>query len=116
MSFDEWYESHALASGCPIWPSQYDAAKSAWDAVVNQRMTTEQPAAPAETCIGGNPTCPCQDGDACHYKDAPGSKAMPIPAAPADTVKDDCTPNHWCNGYETHLPNGEVCNHCGSSE
>jgi hypothetical protein len=48
MSFDEWYESQSLASGCPIWPSQHDAAKAAWEAVVNQRMTTEQPAAPAD--------------------------------------------------------------------
>ena len=30
-------------------------------------------------CIGEDPLCPCQDGDACHYRDTPTSKAMPIP-------------------------------------
>lgn len=39
------------------------------------------PAAPqAEPCIGNDPICPCQDGDACHYKDsADGTKAWPVP-------------------------------------
>lgn len=27
------------------------------------------------TCIGKDPRCPCQDGDACHYKDCGDSKA-----------------------------------------
>lgn len=41
------------------------------------------PAAPqAEPCIGNDPICPCQDGDACHYKDAAdGTKAWPVPQA-----------------------------------
>lgn len=35
-------------------------------------------------CIGSDPTCPCQDGDACHYKDAAdGTKAMPVIRTPA---------------------------------
>lgn len=29
-------------------------------------------------CKGGDPFCPCQDGDACHYVDMPGSPAMTI--------------------------------------
>ena len=28
-------------------------------------------------CIGKDPQCPCQDGDACHYKDCGGTKALP---------------------------------------
>jgi len=28
------------------------------------------------SCIGGDPTCPCQDGDACHYR---GPNAWPAP-------------------------------------
>jgi hypothetical protein len=38
-----------------------------------------------EPCIGGDPFCPCQDGDACHYKDYPRlpghlpTKGMRIP-------------------------------------
>jgi hypothetical protein len=32
-------------------------------------------------CIGADPACPCQDGDICHYRDAPdgSSKAWPLP-------------------------------------
>lgn len=37
--------------------------------------------APAvEPCIGKDPLCPCQDGDACHYKDCGDTKAWPVPA------------------------------------
>lgn len=32
-------------------------------------------------CPHGDPTCPCQDGDACHYVDLPGSPAMPADQA-----------------------------------
>jgi hypothetical protein len=32
-------------------------------------------------CIGNDPACPCQDGDACHYRDIPGSPALPLPKA-----------------------------------
>lgn len=32
-----------------------------------------------EPCIGSDPMCPCQDGDACHYRDLPNSPAMPAP-------------------------------------
>lgn len=31
-------------------------------------------------CIGEDPTCPCQDGDACHYKTYGDSPAMPLPS------------------------------------
>ena len=36
----------------------------------------------AKPCIGKDPRCPCQDGDACHYKDCGGTKALPA-AQPA---------------------------------
>lgn len=29
-------------------------------------------------CIGRDPSCPCNDGDACHYKDTPRTKAWPL--------------------------------------
>ncbi len=35
----------------------------------------------AEPCIGKDPRCPCQDGDACHYKDCGDTKALPVPVA-----------------------------------
>jgi len=31
-----------------------------------------------QPCIGKDPLCPCQDGDACHYKDAGDTKAWPV--------------------------------------
>jgi len=31
----------------------------------------------AKPCIGKDPRCPCQDGDACHYKDCGSTKALP---------------------------------------
>jgi hypothetical protein len=31
-----------------------------------------------QPCIGKDPLCPCQDGDACHYKDAEDTKALPV--------------------------------------
>ena len=36
----------------------------------------------AEPCIGKDPRCPCQDGDACHYKDCGDTKALPVPVPP----------------------------------
>jgi hypothetical protein len=40
-----------------------------------------QPAAVPDECIGGDPYCPCKDGELCHYKDAPdgSTKAMDTP-------------------------------------
>lgn len=29
-------------------------------------------------CIYGDPTCPCQDGDVCHYVDSGKTKAMMV--------------------------------------
>ena len=36
---------------------------------------------PASTppCIGQDATCPCQDGDPCHYVAYPGTAALPLP-------------------------------------
>ena len=37
-----------------------------------------------QPCIGGDSSCPCQDGDACHYRDArDGTRAWPLPKAVA---------------------------------
>ena len=62
-------------------------------------MIAAAPAVPqAEPCIGNNPTCPCQDGDACHYRDAAdGTKGWPVPQAepidPHMIVADDRFPD-----------------------
>jgi hypothetical protein len=43
---------------------------------IHQPSQAAQPV--ASPCIGNDPTCPCQDGDACHYR---GENAMSIPSA-----------------------------------
>jgi len=60
-----------------IHPSDMDTYHA--DVVAELGLT----AAPqAEPCIGNDSACPCQDGDACHYKDAAdGTKAWPVPQA-----------------------------------
>jgi len=45
------------------------------------REALAQPEQQAEPCIGKDPRCPCQDGDACHYKDCGSTKALPVPVA-----------------------------------
>ena len=45
------------------------------------RKALAQPKQQAEPCIGKDPRCPCQDGDACHYKDCGSTKALPVPVA-----------------------------------
>jgi hypothetical protein len=40
-----------------------------------------RPEQQAEQCVGKDPRCPCQDGDACHYKDCGDTKALPVPVA-----------------------------------
>ena len=37
-----------------------------------------------KACPFGDPFCPCQDGDACHYRDTPNSPAMPPPPKEED--------------------------------
>lgn len=44
-------------------------------------MTTGQP------CPFGDPYCPCQDGDACHYVSLPGSPAMTPPRNTFDRMR-----------------------------
>ena len=45
------------------------------------RKVLAQPEQQAESCVGKDPRCPCQDGDACHYKDCGDTKALPVPVA-----------------------------------
>jgi len=45
---------------------------------VRDELVAEQQ---AEPCVGKDPRCPCQDGDACHYKDCGSTKALPVPVA-----------------------------------
>jgi hypothetical protein len=51
----------------------HDAAIAALRAALAAAPPQVQP------CIGADPLCPCQDGDACHYKDTPTTKGWPVP-------------------------------------
>ena len=48
-------------------------------AETEQRRGVEAAKNQAKPCPGKDPLCPCQDGDACHYKDSGDTKAWPIP-------------------------------------
>ena len=73
--------------------------------VVYQRGFSDgKNAAEQKPCVGKDPRCPCQDGDACHYKDCGDTKALPVPVAqpaqePVAMYED------W---YNT-----KSCGHCG---
>lgn len=68
------------------WTYREEAEKPycAWDGVEFEPLYAA-PIAQQAPCIGADALCPCQDGDACHYRDAGATKAFPIAqqAAPA---------------------------------
>ena len=49
-------------------------------------------------CKYGDPTCPCQDGDPCHYE---GENAMNVPPNPGSdaAIADGCTCPVMDNGH-----------------
>jgi len=57
--------------------------------IADYEAALEQPE--QEPCIGKDPRCPCQDGDACHYKDCVGTKARPV----AQPVAQPEPPPEW---------------------
>ena len=79
-----------------------------------------EPVAPntLSPCIGSDPSCPCQDGDACHYRDAPGSPAWPIRTdveahASASAIAAALSPPKVCDCcYGAKVSNGEPCPFC----
>lgn len=78
----------------PSWDQTGDTTRSVWRERA-QRVIGHPAAFPAEymaicraasqafaapaVCVGQDPTCPCRDGLACHYRDAAdGTKAFPL--------------------------------------
>lgn len=59
-----------------IEPGDYgDYSASGCQALQNK----DTPLLVTATCPGNDPSCPCQDGDACHYKAVGGTPAWPVP-------------------------------------
>jgi len=62
---------------------------NAKQAITSLREALEQqPEQEQQARVGKDPRCPCQDGDACHYKDCGSTKALPV-AQPAQE------PSQW---------------------
>jgi hypothetical protein len=86
----------------PVDPTPEMLASTSWPGCAGTdyaHMLAAAPAAPqAEPCIGNDSACPCQDGDACHYKDAAdGTKAWPAPQAePKRDPLHGLAPTHRC--------------------
>jgi len=59
-------------------------------------------------CIGGDPYCPCQDGDLCHYR---GPDAWPIPRRDTENMpldaKDKIDLENLKERFTYHAPTGE---------
>jgi len=75
------YEIAGAISEDDISGSDYgsvDVAEILSAEVERLREVLAQPEQQAEPCIGKDPRCPCQDGDACHYKDCGSTKALPV--------------------------------------
>lgn len=80
-------QSMAESLGCvdewrAICVEQYAAAD--WPTPAPQPVDSAPQASEGATedvgrCRYGDPACPCQDGDACHYEDVGDTKAMDVP-------------------------------------
>lgn len=50
---------------------------------------SSNPGSSAAACPHGDPSCPCPDGDVCHYKDDPKSETLAMACwSPDCTVKE----------------------------
>jgi hypothetical protein len=57
----------------------FQMQEAAKNLVEQEKSLTPPQRTEQEPCIGKDPRCPCQDGDACHYKDCDGgTKARPV--------------------------------------
>lgn len=68
-------------------------------------------------CAFGDPFCPCQDGDVCHYVDDPetGTKAMAPPTIP--TCSTCSTPmRDPAERWPGEAPGAVICQECWEAE
>ena len=73
-------------------------------AAITLRTALEQPEqGPVRMpCVGKDPRCPCQDGDACHYKDCGNTKAWPVPQAEPTPWRDMVVVSLVREGIDKH--------------
>jgi hypothetical protein len=79
------------------------------EAITALKAALAQPEQQAEPCIGKDPRCPCQDGDACHYKDCGNTKARPVAQPEQEPVAYDKTElNRFVQDlYDEKMQNGK---------
>lgn len=65
----------------------HDQRQRAEQAEAQLAALTAPPAPPRKACPYGDPACPCQDGDSCHYEDTVDTQAMAPPAPHAEAVR-----------------------------
>lgn len=120
--------AETLACGGPV-ADELDAASEVLDALRLADVWLvhrEGPVPWPETeCEFGDPFCPCQDGDPCHYVDQPGSPAMIAPGmlalaeaeAEAAAEEDRCP---HCGGEPddptSHLKDCRTIDTCAQTE
>lgn len=59
----------------------------------------------APRCIGNDPSCPCRDGDVCHYVDTPGTRALHVPDGTSRSNVCGC---RACSGLPDVLASDQV--------
>jgi hypothetical protein len=68
-------DQHGIGQKCPLEIRHLETIAAIKEVLAQQPRPVQEP------CIGKDLRCPCQDGDACHYKDCGGTKAWPVPQA-----------------------------------
>ena len=75
MAHHQKKDQHGIGQKCPLEIRHLETIAAI------KEVLEQQPRPVQEPCIGKDLRCPCQDGDACHYKDCGSTKALPVPQA-----------------------------------
>lgn len=81
-----YWQAGTHAKGCP-WHQLGGHAERRFALADWIRSVMVPPAPPRKACPHGDPACPCQDGDPCHYEDTVDTKATAPPAPHAEAVR-----------------------------